>query len=105
MLHAITNGGHKDSILVGDFPNLGEVWFNGNSIANILSLTEVRKVCRITMDTSTEPALLVHRVDGSVMKFVDHPSGPSYIYKFNHTNAPLPGYSSYTMVSTIDSQK
>ena len=103
VLHAITNGGHKDSILVGDFPSLGEVWLNGNSIANI-SLTEVRKVCRVIMDTSTEPALLVHCVDGSVMKFVEHPSG-LYIYKFNHTNVPLPGYSSYTMVSTIASQK
>jgi hypothetical protein len=30
VLRAVTNGGHQDSILVGDFPNFGEVWFNGN---------------------------------------------------------------------------
>ena len=85
VLRAITNGGHQDSTLVGDFPNLGEVWFNRNSIANILSLAEVRKVCRITMDTLDEPALIVHRIDGSIMKFVEHPSG-LYIYQGNSTN-------------------
>jgi Zinc knuckle len=41
-LRAITNGGHQDSNHVGDFPNLGEVWFNRDSIANILSLADVR---------------------------------------------------------------
>ena len=102
MLRAITNGGHQDSSMVGDFPNLGEVWFNEDSIANILSLAEVRKVCRVTMDTSEEPALLVHRIDGSVMKFDEHPSG-LYIYKCNSTNDRVTGY--YTMVSTVAVQK
>jgi hypothetical protein len=104
VLRAITNGGHQDSIMVGDFPNLGEVWFNRNSIANILSLAEVRKVCFVTMDTLQEPALLVHRIDGSVMKFVEHPSGLC-IYKRNSTYVPVTGYSSYTMVSTVAAQK
>ncbi|KAI2502818.1 Reverse transcriptase (RNA-dependent DNA polymerase) [Fragilaria crotonensis] len=104
VLRAITNGGHQDSTLVGDFPNLGEVWFNRNSIANILSLAEVRKVCRITMDTLDEPALIVHRIDGSIMKFVEHPSG-LYIYQGNSTNIPVTGYPSYTMVSTVAAQK
>jgi hypothetical protein len=101
VLRAITNGGHQDSVLVGEFPNLGEVWFNGASIANILSLAEVCKVCRVTMDTSTEPAIVVHRVDGTVMKFVEHPSG-LYIYKRNPTNASATGYS---FVSTVAAQK
>ncbi|KAI2494383.1 hypothetical protein MHU86_20155 [Fragilaria crotonensis] len=55
VLRALTNGGYQDSTMIGDFPNLGEVWFNKQSIANILSLAEVRKVCRVTMDTSDEP--------------------------------------------------
>ena len=104
VLRAITNGGHQDSSLIGDFPNLGEVWYNRNSIANILSLAEVRKVCRVTMDTSDEPALVVHRVDGTTMKFAEHPSG-LYIYQRNPTNVPVTGYSSYTMVSTVAEQK
>lgn len=27
VLRAITNGGHQDSDMIGDFPNLGEVWY------------------------------------------------------------------------------
>ena len=36
-LRALTNGGHQDSSMIGDFPNLGPVWYNPHSIANILS--------------------------------------------------------------------
>ena len=88
-LRAITNGGHQDSNMVGDFPNLGEVWYNDKSIANILSLADVRKVCRVTMDSDDEPALLVHQLDGSVMKFKEHESG-LYVYNPNVTKKLLP---------------
>ena len=74
-LRALTNGGHQDSTLIGNFNNLGEVWYYPDSIANSLSLADVRKVCRVTLDTSVEPALCVRRLDGTVMKFVKHPSG------------------------------
>ncbi|KAI2506981.1 hypothetical protein MHU86_7478 [Fragilaria crotonensis] len=70
-LRAVTNEGFQDSTLMGDFPNLGPVWFNPASIANILSLAEVRKVCRVTMDTTTESAMCVHRLDGSTSKKQD----------------------------------
>jgi hypothetical protein len=103
IIRAITNGGHQDSDTVGDFPNLGEVWFNRNSIANILSLADVQKVCCVTMDTSSEPALLVHRLNGSVMKFAEHASG-LYLYKcHNPTNNSISWYD--TMVSTVAEHK
>ena len=75
VLWALTNGGHQDSSQIGDFPNLGPVWFNPHSIANILSLSDVCKVCRVTMDSSVSPTLNVHRLDGSIMVFHEHPSG------------------------------
>jgi hypothetical protein len=55
--------------MIGDFKNLGVVWFNTNSIANILSLSDVLKVCRVTMDSTFEPAMIVHKRDGGTMKF------------------------------------
>jgi hypothetical protein len=55
VLRAVTNGGCQDSKLIGELPSLGAVWFNMDSIANILSLADVRKVCRVTMDTDAEP--------------------------------------------------
>ena len=100
-LRAITNGGHQDSNMVGDFPNLGEVWYNDESIANILSLADVCKVCRVTMDSSAEAALHVHRLDGPVMTFAEHESG-LYVYAPNVTNDCVTGYS---FLSTVAAQK
>jgi len=100
-LRAITNGGHQDSCMLGDFPNLGEVWYNSKSIANILSLADVRRVCRVTMDSSREPALHVHRLDGTVMKFIKHESG-LYVYAPPVSHS---GPTDYTMLSTVAEQK
>jgi hypothetical protein len=87
--------------MVGDFPNLGQVWYNDKSIANILSLSDVRKVCRVTMDTQEETAMCVHRLDGSIMKFAEHPSG-LYVFTPNDTNNTV---TAYTMLSTVTEQK
>ena len=65
---ALTNGGYQDSDMIGDFPNLGPVWFNKKSIAIILSFADVRRVCRITMDTGGTPEMCVHHLDGSLMQ-------------------------------------
>jgi hypothetical protein len=52
------------------------MWYNNKSIANILLLADIRKVCRVTMDSDDKPApLLVHRLDGLVMKLKEHESG------------------------------
>jgi hypothetical protein len=74
---AITNGGYQDSTtLVGDFPNLGKVYFNPDYIANILSLAAVMNVCRVTMlDSSSKKSLNIHHLDGTIMCFAEHPSG------------------------------
>ena len=101
-LRTITNGGYQDSNLVGDFANLGEVWFKKNSIANILSLADVCNVCRVTMDSGVERSMNVpHRLDRSIMKFVEHESG-LYVYHPNVTNPSVTGYS---MLSTVAAQK
>ena len=99
-MRAMTNGGHQDSNMVGNFPNLGQVWYNPNSIANILSLSDVRKVCRVTMDTEVGATLDVHRLDGSIMPFVEHPSG-LYVYNPNSNDT----ISAYTLLSTVADQK
>jgi hypothetical protein len=91
--------------MVDDFCNLGVVWYNPDSIANILSLADVRKVCQVTLDTSDKPTICVHRLGGSIMKFVEHASG-LYVYdsavrkRSNSENV-----NAYTMVSTVADQK
>ena len=103
-LRAMTNGGHQDSNMIGDFPNLGPVWYNPASIANILSLADVRKVCRVTMDTDEATALFVHRIDGSTMRFQEHSSG---LYVFDATSGKevSDSVNAYSMLQTVAEQK
>jgi hypothetical protein len=77
-LTVLTNGGTQVSTMLGDIPNFGSVWFNPASIANILSLAAVRKVCRVTMDTAVEAAMFVHKLNGDLMKFEEFHSGLYY---------------------------
>jgi hypothetical protein len=77
-LRVHTNGGTQLSNLMGHVKNFGDVWFNPHSLANIPSMAEVRHVCRITMDSAIEPAMTVHRADGSLMKFQEYTTGLYY---------------------------
>jgi hypothetical protein len=80
-----TNDGTQLSNLMGHMKNFGNVWFNPHSLANILSMAEVRRGCRITMDSAFEPAMTVHRADGSLMKFQEYKTG---LYYYDTLAAP-----------------
>jgi Zinc knuckle len=104
---AQTNGGHQCSSKVGDFKNLGLVWFNPQSIANILALSEVRKVCRVTMDTTLDLCMVIHRTDGSQMKFSEHSSGLYYYDAHSTTSDSTNDVSidNCTLVNTVSKNK
>jgi hypothetical protein len=87
--------------MVGDLPGFGTVWYNKDSIANILSLAAVRKLCRITMDTLVEPAILVHKTNGTIMKFTESDTGLYY-----HEAKPISTPSTaYTLLNTVANNK
>ena len=73
-LYLETNGGGQQiTHQVGTVAGFGDVWYNPDSIANILSLAQVRRVRRVTMDTDVLPAFHVHRADGSgTTTFAEH---------------------------------
>jgi hypothetical protein len=102
-LRVHTNGGVQISSQKGTVKNFGDVWCNPDSLANILSMAAVRKICRITMDTSVEAAMNVHRTDGSIMKFREFKSG-LYYYDVAGTKTD-PNYSStpanYLFLTTV----
>ena len=79
-----TNGGKQISTMVGDLKNFGPVWYNPESIANILSHADVAKKYRITSDSAIERAFHVHRNDGTLMTFTESPSG---LYFFDAVTA------------------
>jgi Reverse transcriptase (RNA-dependent DNA polymerase) len=99
-----TNGGTQVSSYIGDIPNFGPVWFNPQSLANILSLAAVRKVCRVTMDSAVNPSFHVHKLDGSTMIFNEFTSGLYY-----HDTAKNPTTNStataYTLLNTVVGNK
>jgi hypothetical protein len=100
-LKVYTNGGTQTSSLVGDVSNFGPVWYNPHSLANILSLADVRKQCRVTMDTAIEASLCVHKVDGTIMKFTEYVTG---LYYFDAANQPTTN-TGYTFVTTVAGNK
>ena len=51
----------------GSYPEA--VWFNPHGIANIMSLDNVAKYFRITMDMEADKAMLLHKDDGHMIKF------------------------------------
>ncbi len=106
-LRVHTNGGTQLSTQMGYVRNFGNVWYNPHSLANILSMAEVRKVCRITMDTSVEAAMHVHRKDGTIMKFEEYRSG---LYFFDTqqkqpNNSTSPDYFDYLFLNTVANNK
>ena len=55
----------------GNYPH--PVWYNPKGVANILSLANVTKYYRVTMDSSSSPSMTVHRSDNTTIPF--EPSG------------------------------
>ena len=66
----VSNGGSMECSQVGKLPGLSfPVWYHPDSIANIVSLAEMVRERRVTMDSDMENALLLHAHDGRLLRF------------------------------------
>ena len=65
----------QQSSLVGDTKCIGEVWYNPDYIANILSLSIVNNIYRVTMDSSVSHVMHVHLPGRVLMTFHEIPHG------------------------------
>ena len=92
-LTALTNGGKQVSEEVGDTIFFRQVWYNPASMANILSLADVCKYARVTMDSQVKRSMFVHREDGYVMEFREFRSGLYYFDVAEHGGSGGGGYS------------
>ena len=54
---------------MGDFRSMSDVWFNKESITNILSFALIAHMHRITHDNDLDDAFKIHKNDGSIIKF------------------------------------
>jgi hypothetical protein len=61
-----TNGGPNVSSKTASVDRFGKVWYNKDSVANIFSFAEMRKLYLITYDSETEDAFIVHTPERQV---------------------------------------
>ena len=76
------------------------VWYVPDLVGNILALCDVRRLCRITLDTATEAVFLVHLPNGTVLHFVEHTNG-LYLLLPSANPPTKPTCNSYSCVSTV----
>ena len=63
------NSGSIETNRIGELEGYGTVWYNPDGIANIISIGEASVRHRITMDTSVDNAIFIHKPDGTVRRF------------------------------------
>ena len=76
----------------GSYPE--PVWYNPSGLANIMSLNNISKYYQLTMDTMSDAAILLHKSNGSNMRFV--PSGKGLYH-----HALKDDIDAWVMVSTV----
>ena len=59
-----------------NIPDLGTHWFNPQAVTNIISLVDISKNYRVTLDTTKEKAMIVHLKD----KLVNFTELPGRLY-------------------------
>ena len=109
-LTIITNGGSqifKQTATLNILPL--PVHFNSNSLANILSLSDVANLpgARITMDSTVEKAINLHH-NGVTLKFEECSDGLYFLdtSKYNPTKPSVTSYSkSLSLLQTVNSNK
>lgn len=68
-IRIICNAGTVLVTQMGTFKGYGKVWYHPGAIANILSLSNVQKVYRVTYDSAEGNQFVVHRDDGTSRVF------------------------------------
>ena len=84
----MTNGGVLKANRMGMYQDM-KVWFNSNSIVNVLSFSSVAEKHRIVINTAKEKDILVEIEGGKWMRFIKNKLG---LHDFNAKR----GYSIYS---------
>jgi hypothetical protein len=98
-MHLATQAGSTTSTnLVGDLPGYGTVWFHPNGIANIITLTNMKRKYHITYDSTTGNEFRVHKSNGVVRIFKE---SDKELYYFDTS----PNAEHVALVSTVENNK
>jgi hypothetical protein len=73
------NAGVTKTNWIGDLPGYGTVWYHKKGIANILSLSCVKKKHRVTFDSNNGNKFIIHHEDGRETVFTESQQGLYYM--------------------------
>ena len=111
-LVTVTNGGISRTSTIAYLKGYGYVWYDNNSVTNILSLAELAIKSRVTFDTESSNKSILHKSDGSTFFFKCTPNGLYYHdirWKFffvkDYTLTAMTFRDDYTLVSTVNTNK
>lgn len=68
-LRVSTNGGHQESTERGTLPGFFDVWYNKDSMMNILAFSDVCKKFRVVVDTAESSTINVHLSQSHIIQF------------------------------------
>ena len=89
----------------GNLSGFFTVYYNPELLMIILSLSDMRKRFRVTMDTSKEVAMLVNNAKNKIMRFVEISAG-LYLWKPEHkSNLLNKQISSYSFLGLVSENK
>jgi len=66
-MNGISNGGIMVTNEEGNLPGFLPVYYNPNSLMNIIAMSNMRKKFIATMDTSQKVAIMVHLGNGRIL--------------------------------------
>jgi hypothetical protein len=99
------NAGKASTDLIGDLPGYGWVWYHPNGIANILSLSRVKKKSRVTYDSEAGNSFVVHKSDGTTRSFVESKKGLYYVDTINEQHNDNKKAHGNVLINTVDDNK
>jgi len=73
VLHAHCNAGVAIVKLIGTLPGYGAVWYHPEGIATVLSLARVRKLNKVTYDSTSGQGFIVHSSNRHTFKETERP--------------------------------
>ena len=103
-LRAYTNRGHQDSKEIVTPPGYFDVWYNPESMVNILSFADIRKRFRVTIDSQKEAIITVHLDEEKTVKFTEVASG-LYLYNTKGDNQSNNQLCNYTYINVEKKNK
>ena len=78
-MHIYCNTGKASTNWVGDLDKVGTVWFHKNGIANILSLSLVKKLHQVTFESASDNVFKMYGISGDTYRgFGELPRGLYY---------------------------